>query len=75
MTDWGEAVNFDGDDKGPVREFFVSNAVYWITEFHLDGFRFDATQAIVDTSPEHILAEITRSAAQSRAGTNALPQQ
>jgi maltooligosyltrehalose trehalohydrolase len=30
MTDWGEALNFDGDDRIPVREFFVSNAVYWI---------------------------------------------
>jgi maltooligosyltrehalose trehalohydrolase len=60
QTDWGEAINFDGDGSTPVREFFVSNSVYWITEFHLDGFRFDATQAIVDTSPTHILAEITR---------------
>jgi maltooligosyltrehalose trehalohydrolase len=68
MTDWGEAVNFDGDDKGPVREFFVSNAVYWITEFHLDGFRFDATQAIVDTSPDHILADITRSVRKAAPG-------
>jgi maltooligosyltrehalose trehalohydrolase len=62
LTDWGEAINFDGPHNKPVREFFVSNALYWITEFHLDGFRFDATQAIVDTSPHHILAEITRTA-------------
>ncbi|MDP9172866.1 MAG: malto-oligosyltrehalose trehalohydrolase [Planctomycetota bacterium] len=61
-TDWGDALNFDGQDSQPVREFFVSNAIYWVTEFHLDGFRFDATQAIVDTSPHHILAEITQSA-------------
>jgi maltooligosyltrehalose trehalohydrolase len=59
-TDWGEAINFDGEESAPVREFFISNAVYWITEFHLDGFRFDATQSIVDDSPDHILAEITR---------------
>ncbi len=57
-TDWGDALNFDGEQSGPVREFFVSNAVYWITEFHLDGFRFDATQAFVDQSGHHILAEI-----------------
>jgi maltooligosyltrehalose trehalohydrolase len=62
QTDWGEAINFDGENSAPVREFFVSNAVYWITEFHLDGFRFDATQSIVDDSPDHILAEITRAA-------------
>jgi maltooligosyltrehalose trehalohydrolase len=63
-TDWGDALNFDGKNSGPVREFFLSNALYWIAEYHLDGFRFDATQAIVDQSREHILAAITR---QSRA--------
>ncbi len=57
-TDWGAALNFDGPNSGPVREFFVSNARYWIEEFHFDGFRFDATQSIFDESEEHILAEI-----------------
>ena len=57
-TDWGDALNFDGEQSRPVREFFVSNALYWIREFHIDGFRFDATQSIVDESPQHILAEI-----------------
>ena len=60
MTDWGEALNFDGDHDGPCREYFVQNAVHWVTEYHFDGFRFDATQAIIDTSPEHVLAEINR---------------
>ena len=50
-TDWGEAINFDGEDAGPVREFFVANAGYWIDEFHLDGLRLDATQDIYDDSP------------------------
>jgi maltooligosyltrehalose trehalohydrolase len=58
-TDWGDALNFDGQNSAPVREFYLTNARYWIEEFHLDGFRFDATQAIVDSSPRHILAEIT----------------
>ena len=58
--DWGESINFDGVRSGPVRDFFISNAGYWIDEFHLDGLRLDATQAIVDTSPEHILAAINR---------------
>lgn len=61
MTDWGEALNFDGDHREPCREFYVANAVHWVTEYHFDGFRFDATQAIIDDSPgEHILAEIDR---------------
>jgi maltooligosyltrehalose trehalohydrolase len=58
QTDWGEAVNFDGAEAGPVREFFLANAAYWIDEFHCDGLRLDATQNIYDSSPEHILAAI-----------------
>jgi maltooligosyltrehalose trehalohydrolase len=58
-TQWGEPFNFDGPDARPVREFFIANAAYWIDEYHLDGLRFDATQAIVDDSPEHILSEIS----------------
>ena len=58
-NDWGQALNFDDTDAGPVREFFITNAVHWIGEFHLDGLRIDAAQAIFDTSPEHILAAIS----------------
>jgi maltooligosyltrehalose trehalohydrolase len=58
-TEWGEAFNFDGPNSGPVREFFIANAGYWIDEFHLDGIRLDATQNIYDVSKTHILAEIT----------------
>jgi maltooligosyltrehalose trehalohydrolase len=54
-TDWGPAINFDGPDSGPVREFCIANACYWIDEFHLDGLRLDATQDIHDTSEDHIL--------------------
>ncbi len=59
-NDWGEGINFDGPDSGPVREFFVANAGYWIDEYHLDGLRLDATQAIFDRSEDHILAAIVR---------------
>jgi maltooligosyltrehalose trehalohydrolase len=60
-TDWGEAINFDGDESGPVREYFLTNAAYWIAEFRLDGLRLDATQNIYDDGPgEHILAGIAR---------------
>src|SRR5579872_1513423 len=61
-TDWGEAINFDGDHAAGVREFFRTNAEYWIREFHFDGLRLDATHAITDTSETHILAEITTAA-------------
>jgi maltooligosyltrehalose trehalohydrolase len=57
-NEWGDDINFDGPDAGPVREYFVANAGYWVGEFHLDGLRLDATQAIVDGSPRHVLVEI-----------------
>jgi maltooligosyltrehalose trehalohydrolase len=57
-TDWGVALNYDGDDREGVREFFVGNAGYWIDEYHFDGLRLDATQAIFDDSEPHVLAEI-----------------
>jgi maltooligosyltrehalose trehalohydrolase len=59
-NEWGEAINFDGEQSGPVREFFLANAAYWIDEYHLDGLRLDATQQIYDASPEHILAALSR---------------
>ena len=67
-TEWGEAINFDGEQSGPVREFFVTNARYWIEEFHLDGLRLDATQQIFDESTPHILAEVVEAV---RAGAGA----
>lgn len=59
-TEWGEAINFDGPQSEPVREFFLANARYWIEEFHMDGLRLDATQSIFDSSPEHIISMIAR---------------
>ena len=61
-TGWGHALNFDGPDSGPVREFFIANAGYWIDEFHFDGLRLDALQAIHDASADHIVAALTRRA-------------
>ncbi len=61
-TDWGQAINFDGEHSERVRRYFLDNACYWIREFHFDGLRLDATQAMVDDSPEHILAELSREA-------------
>jgi maltooligosyltrehalose trehalohydrolase len=57
-NEWGEALNFDGPDAQAVREYFASNAAYWIDEFQLDGLRLDAAQSIHDRSARHIIAEI-----------------
>jgi maltooligosyltrehalose trehalohydrolase len=54
-TPWGDGLNFE---LKPVRDFFVENTAYWRREFHIDGFRLDATHAIMDTSKKHVLAEI-----------------
>jgi maltooligosyltrehalose trehalohydrolase len=59
-NEWGQAINFDGDDASPSREFFIENAGYWIEEFHLDGLRLDATQQMFDASEDHILTAIGR---------------
>ena len=58
-TPWGDAVNFDGMLNEPVREYVIENVLRWIYEFHIDGLRLDATHAIVDDSPRHILAALS----------------
>ncbi|HZY83836.1 MAG TPA: malto-oligosyltrehalose trehalohydrolase [Gemmataceae bacterium] len=67
-NEWGAAINFDGEGAGPVREYFVANAGYWVEEFHFDGLRLDATQQIFDNSADHILAAITRRVRQAAGG-------
>lgn len=64
ITPWGDAINFDGKNSRPVRDFFVHNALYWLEEFHADGLRLDAVHAIKDESATHVLAEIATSARQ-----------
>jgi len=58
-TPWGEAVNLDGTDSDPVREFVLDNALMWLRDYHADGLRLDAVHAIVDTSATHILEELS----------------
>jgi len=73
-TPWGAALNFDGPGSGPVRDYFIQNAVAWVREYHIDGLRLDATHAIMDESPRHIVAELaaTVKAAAAAAGRSVL---
>lgn len=73
-TEWGTAINFDGHQSGPVREFFLVNVTHWIAEYHLDGLRLDATQNIYDDKPpaEHILADIGRTCREAAGGRSVL---
>ncbi|MCA9226680.1 MAG: malto-oligosyltrehalose trehalohydrolase [Planctomycetales bacterium] len=59
-TDWGPAINFDGEGCQAVREYVLANAAYWIDEFHFDGLRLDATQDIHDDSTPHIISELSQ---------------
>jgi maltooligosyltrehalose trehalohydrolase len=63
-TPWGQAIDFDGEHSEGVRRFCLENALMWLREYRLDGLRLDATFAVVDDSPEHLLAQITAAAAQ-----------
>ncbi len=56
---WGAGLNLDEEGSRQVRDFFIENAIYWLSEFHFDGLRLDATHAIVDESDPHFLAELT----------------
>lgn len=59
---WGAGINLDGDRSAEVRAFFIENALHWIHEYHVDGFRLDATHAMVDESPRHFLADLAAAA-------------
>jgi maltooligosyltrehalose trehalohydrolase len=59
QTPWGPAVNFDGPDSMEVRRFFIENALYWITDFHVDALRLDAVHAICDFSARAFLEQLT----------------
>jgi maltooligosyltrehalose trehalohydrolase len=56
---WGAGLNFDGADSEGVRRYFIENALYWLTEYHVDALRLDAVHAIIDTGPRHLLEELS----------------
>jgi maltooligosyltrehalose trehalohydrolase len=60
-TPWGSAINYDGPDSDAVRHYVVSNALYWVTEYHIDALRLDAIHGIFDFSAFHILKELASS--------------
>lgn len=68
INEWGDAINFDGPGSASVREFFLTNARYWIEEYRFDGLRLDATQALFDDGAPHIIAEIARTVRDAAAG-------
>ena len=57
-TPWGPAFNYDAAGSDDVRAFVLDNAVMWLRDYHCDGLRLDAVQAMIDTSAVHILEGI-----------------
>jgi maltooligosyltrehalose trehalohydrolase len=53
---WGMAPDFS---RPPMRRLLLDNALYWLRDFRFDGLRLDATHAIIDPSPRHILSELS----------------
>ncbi len=67
-TPWGAAINLDGPGAGAVRGYFVESALHWLHEYHVDGFRLDATHALRDDGPRHFLAEYADAVHGARTG-------
>ena len=59
-NEWGKRINYIGKSAEPVRNFMIENARYWAIEYHVDGLRLDAIQAIEDDDEPHIVAAIVK---------------
>jgi maltooligosyltrehalose trehalohydrolase len=62
-TPWGNAIDFR---RPQVREFFIGNALYWLTTYRFDGLRFDAVHAICDSTFLEEMAEKIRTETEGR---------
>jgi maltooligosyltrehalose trehalohydrolase len=54
-TFWGDAIDYA---QPAVREWAIQNAVMWVRDYGVDGLRLDATHAVFDDSPHHVLREL-----------------
>jgi maltooligosyltrehalose trehalohydrolase len=73
-TPWGPAMNFDDRGSDAVRWHFIAAACYFLDELGVDGFRIDAVHAILDTSAQPFLQQLTSTlhARAARRGRRAL---
>ncbi|MEP6730851.1 MAG: malto-oligosyltrehalose trehalohydrolase [bacterium] len=58
-TPWGRAVNYDGAGSDAVRRWAHDNALYWVSEFHVDALRLDAVHGIFDFGSLSFLEELS----------------
>jgi maltooligosyltrehalose trehalohydrolase len=59
LTPWGKAINFDGPESDGIRRWIIDNALYWLTEYHVDALRLDAIHGIYDFGAHHLLDELS----------------
>ena len=69
-TPWGDAFNYISRKTGaPVCDFVVANACHWVLEYHVDGIRLDAINAIHDDDAPNIVSKITTAVKKVMRGT------
>jgi len=71
-TPWGAAINVAMAGSDAVRDYFIDSARRWIGDFHIDGFRVDAIDRIVDQTALPFLEQFVgavRSTAQAAGRT------
>ena len=56
---WGQSLNLDGEGSDEVRRYILDSALMWFRDYHVDGLRLDAVHALVDTSPTHLLKQLS----------------
>lgn len=66
-NNWGPEFNYEHYDKNletyPARKFIGDVIRYWITEFHIDGIRFDAARQIANYDFMHWIVDETKKTA------------
>ena len=59
-TPWGKSLNFDGAWSDGVRNFVISNVLYWADHYHVDGLRLDAVHEIYDRNARTIWEDLEK---------------
>jgi maltooligosyltrehalose trehalohydrolase len=54
-TLWGGAIDYA---RPAVREWAIQNAESWVRDYHVDGLRLDAVNAIYDDGEPHVMEEL-----------------
>jgi maltooligosyltrehalose trehalohydrolase len=79
-TPWGPAMNLDQQESNEVRAFLIGNALMWLRDYHIDGLRLDAVDALRDRRahseateacerPGHMRAHVAHRSAGRPSGT------